>query len=349
LRSLIIVSIILTGITFCYADQSKLTTFPRPEIVKDASVLEKPACVSLDSSTKICQGLAEDAASGAKFVVMRNDETVGEWESEVFLGETADYQVFRGDLDADGRDELVVANRNGISNGMGVNYWTIAVTPFPLNSEKLNPVQFQTEDFSVGAMFVPRKKSGGFDIMAANWQTLPVKKSNDRTALYYVGRWLIYRNNELETSDRPILVRRYLSAFERERLKNINDKNNSHLWLNSKSTEKRPTEPLADLIVKSETDGTIESVVVDKSSENRVSNYKISLRTKAGEVQSLTYPADSDETDKTFEFVGNYAEKRLYPKGYLPKKLTKGKSVKLIVYADSKNEPLTSRILWLTN
>ena len=208
---------------------------------------------------------------------------------------------------------------------------------------------FQTEDFSVGAMFAPRKKSDGFDILAANWQTLPVKRSNDRTALYYVGRWLIYRNNEIETSDRPILIRRYTSAFERERLKNINDKKDYYLWLNSKSTEKRPTEPLADLIVKSETDGTIESVVVDKSSENQAANYKISLITKAGEVQSLTYPADSDETNKTFEFVGNYTQKRLYPKGYLPKNLTKGKSVKLIVYADSKSEPLTSRILWLMN
>ena len=103
------------------------------------------------------------------------------------------------------------------------------------------------------------------------------------------------------------------------------------------------------MIVKSETDGTVESIVLDKSAENRTSNYKISLRTKAGESRTLNYPGDSDETDKTFEFVGNYAEKRLYPKGYLPKDLTKGKSVKLIVYADSKNEPLTSRILWLTN
>ena len=311
--------------------------------------MEKAACVTLDSATKICQGLTEEAATGAKFVVMRNGETIGEWESEVFLGETADYQVFKGDLDADGRDELVVANRNGVSNGMGVNYWTIAVTPFPLNTEKLNPVQFQTEDFSVGAMLVPRRKSVGFDIMAANWQTLPIKKSNDRTALYYVGRWLIYRNNELETSDRPILIRRYTSAFERERLKNINDKNNAYLWLNSKSAEKLLTEPLTDLIVKSETEGTVESIVLDKSAENRASNYKISLKTKAGEVRLLTYSADSDETDGTFEFVGNYAQKRLYPKGCLPKNLTKGKSVKLIVYADSKNEPLTSRILWMTN
>ena len=174
MRIILSILIILTGITFCYADQSKLKTFPRPELTEATSGLEKAACVTLDSATKICQGLTEDAATGAKFVVTRNGEMVGKWESEVFLGETADYQVFKGDLDADGRDELVVANRNGVSNGMGVNYWTIAVTPFPLNTEKLNPVQFQTEDFSVGAMLVPRRKSGGFDIMAANWQTLPL-------------------------------------------------------------------------------------------------------------------------------------------------------------------------------
>lgn len=347
-KSLLAVLVILIGGVFGYADQTRLKAFARPAAAENVAGLDKPACVQLDSATKICQGLAEDSAAGAVFVVMRDGVAVSRWESEVFLGETADYQVFTAELDGGGSDELIVANRNSISNGMSINYWTIAILPFPMAAEKINPVQFQTEDFSP-AMFAPRRRNGGFDITAANWETLPVKKSSRRTALYLVGRGLIYRNNDLETLDRPIAVRRYTKSFERERLKNIDEKNDAYFGLISPAVEKRQTEPLVDLIIESEIDGVIENVSFDASEGNSAAAGKITARTKAGETVTLTFAADSEESKNTFDYIGNFAQQRLYPKGYLSVSRLKGKIFKLIGYAGAKNEAVSRRILWLTD
>lgn len=333
--------------TVVYIAQSGLKTFPRPELTENISGLEKAACVALDSEAKICQGLTEDSITGSKFIVWRGGEKVCEWESAVFLGETADYKIFQADLDADGSDEIVVANRTAVTNGMGVNYWTIAVLPFPTKTEKLDSIEFQTEDFSVAA-FSPRRK-GGFDIMATTWETLPIKKSGGRTALYFVGRSLIYQNGELKITERPVLVRRYLASFERERLKDLEDKAESFLWLKSKNTEKRAVEPISDLTIKSEIEGTIENVNPEKNSKGAMPAYKISLKTKTGETVSLIYSGDADESAQSVDFTGNYSQKKLYPKGYAPVNLTKGKSVKFVAYADSKKELIVRRVLWLVD
>ena len=345
MKCLLIISLLFTSVICGYATQSQLQTFPRPAAAKDLPGLDKMACVSLESLAKVCQGLTDEVSSGAKFVVTQNGETVSQWQSDVFLGETTDYQVFRGDLDADGRDELIVANRTAVSNGLGVNYWTIAVLPFPADTKKLQPIQFQTEDFSVGAMFVPRRKSGGFDILMTDWQTLPIKTSRKQTALYLVGRWMFYQNGELAPLDRPILARRYLFSFERERLKNINNRNTAYSGLNSPSTEKRRIEPLAELSAESETDAIIENVIFDENSKNPAAPYKVSLKTSTGESLILKYSTNAGESENTFDFIANLARKRLYPKNYLPD--LKGKSVRLTAYNISINEPILSRILWL--
>ncbi len=342
-----IVSLILIGIVGSYANQSKLKNYPRPALEENAPGLDKTACVALDAAARICQGLIDDDNGGAKVIVQRSDETVGEWKSEVFLGDATDFKVFSGDLDNDGQIELIVANRTAVSNGMGVNYWTLAILPFPVGAEELQPVQFQTEDFSVSAMFVPRRRSGGFDILTTDWETLPIKNPGNRTALYFVGRWSSYQNGTLTPIDRPILVRRYLFIFERERLKNINNKNDNYSGFNSPAVEKRDVEPLTNLFVEAETEATAEDVIFNVNSENPAVSFNIFVRTSAGETSVLTYSANAGEPENTFDFIGDFALRRLYPKGYLPD--LKGKTVKLTNYAASKNEPLLSRVLWLTN
>ncbi len=119
MKFLFIVSLILTGVIGSYAKQSKLKTFLRPALAENASDFDKTACVAFDSTAKICQRLTDDDNGGAKFFVQRSGETVGKWKSAVFLGDTTDYKVFSGDLDNDGRIELIVANRTAISNGIG--------------------------------------------------------------------------------------------------------------------------------------------------------------------------------------------------------------------------------------
>lgn len=312
--------------------------------------MDKAACVALNSAARVCQGLIEETEEtkvGAKFVIEKNGAIVGEWRSEVFLGETADFQVYSGDLDADGRDELIVANRNAISNGISISYWTIAILPFPANSDDLNPLRFQTEDFNVGATFVPRLRSGGFDIRTTEWQTLLMVNSTKKTALYFVGRWLAYQNGELVLLNRPISTRRYLSSFERQRLKSINDKNDVYYGLNSAATEKRRAEPLTDFFAKSETSGTIDSVKEKASSVDSALPDRIFVKTAAGESDFLFRSDYTKYSKRTFNYVGDYSQKRLYPKGYLPD--LRGKRYKLASYAASENEPPTVRVLWLIN
>lgn len=352
MKSLFTVSLILIGAVCCYAGQTNLKILPPPEPARDVAGFEKTACVAVDSAVKICQGLTEDAATGAKIFIDNETERISEWASETFLGETADFQVLRGDLDGDERDEIVVANRTAVSNGMGVNFWTVAVLPFPSGFEKINPARFAAEDFNARANFVVRRDGAGFDILATGWQTLRLKNSKNQTALYFVGRWFGYRNNRLEPLARPVAARRYLASFERERLKNIDEKNDSYFALNAAATEQRRDEPLTEFVAKREIEATVESAVFETNAESGASVVRVSLKTKNGEEMSLSYAANRDESDETFDFIGDFRRKRLYPKSYLPPDLNvwlKGKNVKFVSYADPKDGATTERILWLTN
>ncbi|TYQ27300.1 hypothetical protein [Pseudanabaena sp. UWO310] len=97
-----------------------------------------------------------------KFILERDNKEIGNWKAKFSLK----FDAFEVDLDGDGRQELIVAEHNGTSNGLGVAYWTIYIfsdPAYPLPK----PMQFETQEYGKLGTFVP--DGDRFEVWTTQW------------------------------------------------------------------------------------------------------------------------------------------------------------------------------------
>jgi hypothetical protein len=257
-----------------------------------------------------------------------------------FLGETSDFEVLQGDLDADGQRELIVANRDYTSNGVGVNFWTISIfSAGDLGNFRL-PLTFSVEEYGSSGTFVSNGRI--VRILATRWLWTTDPKGRRGDGLYLTGQWWRYSRGELiPSSNQAIVARRYLVSFAVERGRTDNSPGIPFKWLSGPKAESLPSDPILAR-KNSETEGVITGVSAETSDERR--RLKIEFKPDRGAPVSFIYPQD-DSDENGLAGIGDSGANRVYPSGYIPTApdgWLKGRRATLVTYGENER-----RILWL--
>lgn len=168
-------------------------------------------CVSLPDGRRVC------ACTGDTTIVMRVEQagrTLHEWPADYSLaGSEESLRVMTGDLDEDGRPELIVSEWMDMSNGLGIRYYGLSI--FSGADPGRAPLRVSLEDFVPAGSFTRPAGGGPCRLLATRWAELRDARRGE--GMYFTGQWMRYRDGRLEQDmERPVVVRRLLNSFRRD-------------------------------------------------------------------------------------------------------------------------------------
>lgn len=316
-----------------HAQTSKLIKSQAPAPATVAGY-DKGHCIALPKNIRICKLLSDDKDT---FLVERDGQRVGTWPGKAFLAETSDFEVLTGDLDNDGQPELIVANHEGTSNGMAVEFWTIFIFPDPDFRTFKSPLAFNVEEYGSFGTFVTT--AGRVNILTTSWISAKDPKGRRGFGTYLVGQWWRYKAGELKPLiNKPPIARRYLASFAGERFDTVKLDRIPFRWLSHPNTETVDTAFIARKEVE-KWPGIIQVV----STETNADKLKVVFKPNDRSAMTFIYPfaGGSDE----LAYFGDAASGWVYPSHYLPaepKKWLQNRRATLRTYEDRGVQ-----ILWL--
>lgn len=243
-----------------------LTRLPKPR-QESRPGCERAGCVPLGAGAALCQCAdsgGPDNRAGYSLVYERAGKLAARWPSRGFMGDVTSFEVLRGDLDSNGRNEIIVATLIGSSNGIAVDRYQIDI--FPEAVESVRPLEFTVEDYGEGT-FVQRSGERFVRILATEWVWSQDPKRGP--GLYFVGRWFRYESGRLAPVGDPVLARRFLYGFERQRRRSCRGGRYCPLkWLSAPKTERRTHDPFASLPNEAEEALTVRSVAMAPATDD---------------------------------------------------------------------------------
>lgn len=335
--------LLVISINICAFSQEALSK-ARPPEPASLSGCARAHCVALSDGVRICKCISE---AEDVFVATRGTEILGKWPTTAFLGATLDFEVLTGDLDGDRNKELIVANHDGTSNGLGINYWTISILPAGSLQDFRRPLMFSVEEYGSFGTFVKGRRE--VRILATRWLRSKALRGRLGDGLYLFGRLWRYKGGELlPVARQPLVARRLLESFAEERERTLNNPHVPYLWLNNPGAETRRLDPQVDFKVKETQEGVISDVVIAPvKGENTIS---IIFQPSGKPAITYAYPVNSGENaQNALRHVGEAANSIIYPSNYLPAqplKWLKGRRCKIVRYDDG-NESEDLKVLWL--
>lgn len=156
---------------------------------------------------------AEDAWDHA-FLVVREGQPVQAFRDFVMAGRYDAFQLIRVDLDADGAQENIAALWNAQGNGLGIHGWTIHVF-----SNTWQPMARFDDvlDWGRSSVVAAPASRAGCDLAVTSYVESMDPKRGPGTSME--ARFQRLDDGRFaEASDRPVLQRRLLNAFARERV-----------------------------------------------------------------------------------------------------------------------------------
>jgi len=223
------------------------------------------------------------------------------------------------DLDG-GRSGLVVAAREAISNGLGVEYWTMFVVP---DGASEPAYQFTAED--LGPDSAPFATWNGKTVFwATEWQTADDPSGRRGPGTYLVGRpFRLGPTGLIPATTLPVRTRRMLSDFRRE-------SGGPVAWLASRRAETRRVDPFGAGRAGGE---RAEIVEVGEVADG----YPLTVRVGG---RRRTFQVDPWAGGDTAARLADGATGRVFPPEYRPAGLV-GRSVRLGTGPDG------SSVIWL--
>ena len=180
----------------------KKSTAPKPEVLVGYN---RGHCVPVTYQLRVCKQTSDERDV---FVIQHNGKQVGLWPARTSLGETSDFEVLRSDFNHDGRSELIVANHDSTSQGLGVDYWSIMIFPDATFSAETEPLTFSVEEYGSTGTFVADNHAR-LSILATRWVWTTDPKRKRGEGLYLVGQWWRYESGQLiPQTNRAKLARR---------------------------------------------------------------------------------------------------------------------------------------------
>lgn len=328
--------LILTVASQAYAQSSRLIKFEAPQPASLPGYI-RGHCVALPKQIRICKLLSETEDG---FLVEKEGKTVGNWRAETYLGETSDFEVLRGDLDGDQKQELIVANHDATGVGLAVSAWTINIFPDAQFASFQLPLSFGVNEYGSFGTFVTEK--GRVSIFTTDWVSAADPTGKRGAGLYLAGQWWRYKAGELwPIPNRGTIARRYLFSFEQERLETLNSSRIPYQWFNGARVERVTTAFLTGPNTVSKI-GSVQSVAaIDEKDSPR----KLKIVFKPDGEAAVEY-AYADPDAQSELYLGDETSGWLYPERYLPARaeawLT-GKRASLRRYDDRR-----ITVLWIT-
>jgi len=166
-------------------------------------------CAGLRSGGEVCHCLTDSSHTISVTGVGARPLRFARPLSTIF--DTLD--VIDADLEGDGSHEIIVATLDGVSNGMAVPYWTVlALTPgrydWIIDSAKV-------EEYSSLGSWVAVRGERSCNLLQTQW--VNGFEAQRGTGLYLQASWQTFDGWFVQRVDRPVISRRYLYRFERER------------------------------------------------------------------------------------------------------------------------------------
>lgn len=166
-------------------------------------------CVAMTDGRRVC------SCTGDTTIVTRVTAADGrdshEWPADYGMAGSAEsLRVMSGDLDADGKPELMVSELLDMSNGLGIRYYRLTIVDGARPAEAA--VRVHLDDFDPRGSFVRPAGGGACRLLATRWTELRDPRRGE--GMYFTGQWMRYRDRRLEHDlDRPLVVRRLLASF----------------------------------------------------------------------------------------------------------------------------------------
>jgi hypothetical protein len=335
--------VLILSVNVCAFCQQRLSKAKAPEPAT-VSGYSRAHCAALPNGVRICKCISE---AEDVFVAEKGGQIKGKWPTTAAYGETSDFDVLVGDLDGDGAKELIVANHDGSSQGMMVSYWTISIFPGLENFERA--LVFSVEEYGSFGTFVQVR--GGVQILATKWIWSKALRGRRGVGLYLTGRMWRYQDGRLlAVANRPLMARRYLNSFERERAQTEDSPYIPYSWFKSPQAETRRIDPLIDYRVKESLEGVIGDITTSPASGESTISITFQGSAQSPSTVSYRYPVAPDENTKNaFMYIGEASTNIIYPDGYRPVqpvKWLKGRRCKLVTY-DGEFQSENLKVLWL--
>ena len=254
----------------------------------------RASCTELDG-LRACKCVTDE---GTFVAVSLHGRKVGAVSVSAYLGQTDDFEVSRGDLDGDGRAEVVVASRDSTSSGVAISRFSVSILdgrPLADGHADKTPVSFGVDDYGEGVV----RKDGL--LLLPEWQ------SERGGGLSLVGRPFRYERGALLHDARgPVLRRRLAQSFEEERSGDLGAGGTRGMgrpgkWLSDARCQGSGAEARGAVVEKARIVGA------------GITNDRLMLVTRAGlKVRVLSASAGQGVR------LGDAATGRLYPPGYRP-------------------------------
>ena len=337
-KALLCLALLLIASQQSYAQTSRLIKASPPTPATIAGY-DKAHCASVPSGIRVCKGLSESLDA---LVLEKDGSRAGTWPGIASLGETSDFEVIQGDLDNDGKPELIVSNHDSTSNGMAVNVYTISIFPAAAVINFEPPLTFSVEEYGSSGTFVSH--GSHINILTTRWQWTTDPMGRRGNGLYLMGQWWRYVHGELVLStNRTILARRFLQSFADEREQTQSDSTIPFKWLTGVRAETFRIDPLLIEKRESATEGVITNVSSMNKNDRRV--LTIEFKPDAGDSVSFSYPQDFGDEVKGLSYIGDWKKNRLFPSRYIPSSVDrwlKGRRATVITYREGDE-----KVLWL--
>jgi hypothetical protein len=311
----------------------------------------QPLQCSQVGSLRVCKTVSD--AGGVDFVFDVNASQIGKWPTSTYTGGGSRFEVLKGDLDGDGRDELIVANLHTVSNGMGIHTWTISVFPDPTVFGFQPPLEFSVEEFGARGTFVKHSRDKRCQILVTEWQYLDHPKRGN--GMYIIGRWYYYRKGSLiPAGNRPPVVRRYLYGFAEHVGRTLDDPEVPLRWFKHRQTETLNVDPAALGKKIASANGVIKKII-PSGSEEGYAGLKTEVTLDSGQNRVYQHSTRSfEDTDEYFFRFGSAKFEMIYPKDYKPASLNDWlleRNVQITAYELSVlgHRLGTRQIIWLEN
>ena len=317
-----------------YAQSARLVKAPAP-VPASVTGYIRGHCVALAHSIRVCKLVSEDKDV---FLIEKAGKPLGSLPGNAFLGETSDFEVLTADLDGDRRRELIVANHDTTSNGLGVEYWTIHIFPDAEFRNFQPPLKFSIQEYGSFGTFVA--SGTNINILTTTWVGGSDPKGKRAPGTYLVGQWWRYQSGKLvPVSNRPAIARRYLYRFQNERALNKDPAHIPFRWLSDRTSETVNTDFITG-VPKSAKAGVIQGIFTDAET----GNLRITFKPDDGPATTYLYGVDYEKS--SLQRIGNTKTGRVYPDLYQPARpeswLT-GKRASLRSYSDYAE----MLVLWL--
>lgn len=238
---------IALGIVLIFSASAFAQGLTKGSTPAETSISRAPAyCSELTGAFRVCRvRLNEDG--DAEFQVQKLGVTVAKIEADFWANVAVgpkDFLAYRGDMDRDGADEIVLISFDGVTQGMGVSYATAYIFDGRTIESGGGPISIPIQEFGENESFVYDRQTRRTNVLITYWSDYDSIEPKRPPGLYLVGKWFGYEKARLKPMiSRPTLARRFLNSFASQRDNGWFENRKPYTWLRDRRTHRLLREP----------------------------------------------------------------------------------------------------------